>query len=77
MIVTGFSNEFTLKSYGTSADSFQFHEFSEAPSMASNKRALMAKAATSKASAWGTRATSKATAMAPTLSKVLWSVICG
>eukprot|EP00434_Breviolum_minutum_P017915 symbB.v1.2.015803.t3/scaffold1190.1/size132987/12 len=42
---------------------------SKAPSMASNKRALMAKAATSKASAWGTRSTSKAAAMAPTLSK--------
>ena len=32
--------------------------------MASNKRALLAKAATSKAAAWGTRATSKAPAMA-------------
>lgn len=47
----------------------------EAPSMASNKRALLAKAATSKAAAWGTRATSKAPAMAPTSSKAR-GVLC-
>lgn len=40
---------------------------SKAASMASSKRALLAKAATSKASAWGARTTSKAAAIAQTL----------